>query len=139
MFLRPQNWSRLKTLLLKHYCRRQGFRGNFVLQRCHPKNMNNQKPACHNNPDRSLQAVEMRFGTLNSQQQCVDKCCISNKCQTALECLLVTKSILRTEREDPPSTNSTISFIENVSFVGVLRGNTIRGNTTRNSERKMAL
>ena len=24
-------------------------------------------------------------------------------------------------------------------FVGVLRGNTIRGNTTRNSERKMAL
>ena len=27
----------------------------------------------------------------------------------------------------------------NTSFAGVLRGNTIRGNTTRNSERKMAL
>ena len=26
-----------------------------------------------------------------------------------------------------------------IFFVGVLRGNTIRGNTTRNSERKMAL
>ena len=36
---------------------------------------------------------------------------------------------------DVPSSFPSLSL----SLVGVLRGNTIRGNTTRNSERKMAL
>ena len=32
VFWRPQTWSRLKTLLLKHYCRRQGLWSAEVLE-----------------------------------------------------------------------------------------------------------
>ena len=38
-----------------------------------------------------------------------------------------------------PKNLSRLFLGDNLRIVGVLRGNTIRGNTTRNSERKMAL
>ena len=48
-------------------------------------------------------------------------------------------SCCRPSQTDNPHSPSFRVGRPNLQIVGVLRGNTIKGNTTRNSERKMAL